>query len=394
MGTVSKPVRVLQIAGGFRKDENGKALSGGIVACLHNYCPRVDESIIHFDYLALKNQCFEDYRSDFEAKGSQLFCLNIQSDGIKRALAVVKQLKRFLQEHHYDAVHINIGSFFPVLCCAYAAKKAGVKQIITHSHSAGIYSRRKRFFANIFKPLLPHYATDLCACSELAALNLYPEKLVREGKIRIIRNAVDAERFRFDPEQRQQIRAQLGLGSEPVVGHVGRFVEVKNHKFLLAVFRELKKSVPDAKLLLVGDGELLPKMQKTAAEMGIADSVIFAGRQMNVPLYYQAMDIFVLPSTVEGFPISALEAQASGLPSFLSDNITREVQVTKDCHYFDLKEGASKAAESILKHMKSVGERRDTLSEIQKAGFDLTGNLPDFMSFYLHNRESARSAHE
>ncbi|MCQ2407573.1 MAG: glycosyltransferase, partial [Oscillospiraceae bacterium] len=267
---------------------------------MHNYCPRVDESIIHFDYLALKNQCFEDYRADFEAKGGQLFCLNIQSDGIKRALAVAKKLKHFLQEHHYDAVHINIGSFFPVLCCAFAAKKAGVKQIITHSHSAGIYSAKKRFFANLFKPLLPHYATDLCACSELAALNLYPEKMVREGKVRIIRNAVDAERFRYNPEQRQQIRAQLGLGSELVVGHVGRFVEVKNHKYLLGVFRELKKSVPDAKLLLVGDGELLPKMQKTADEMGIADSVIFAGRQMNVPLYYQAMDLFILPSTVEG----------------------------------------------------------------------------------------------
>lgn len=383
MGTVSKPVRVLQIAGGFRKDENGKALSGGIVACLHNYCPRVDESIIHFDYLALKNQCFEDYRSDFEAKGSQLFCLNIQSDGIKRALAVVKQLKRFLQEHHYDAVHINIGSFFPVLCCAFAAKKAGVKQIITHSHSAGIYSRRKRFFANIFKPLLPHYATDLCACSELAALNLYPEKLVREGKIRIIRNAVDAERFRYDPEQRQQIRAQLGLGSEPVVGHVGRFVEVKNHKFLLAVFRELKKSVPDAKLLLVGDGELLPKMQKTAAEMGIADSVIFAGRQMNVPLYYQAMDLFVLPSTVEGLGIVAIEAQIAGLPSFVSAVVPHEVYVTDLCRSFKLEDGEAALVEKIADSLANSEPRRDRFDEICSAGYNIKENVKLFQDMYL-----------
>ena len=298
-------------------------------------------------------------------------------------MAVVKQLKRFLQEHHYDAVHINIGSFFPVLCCAYAAKKAGVKQIITHSHSAGIYSRRKRFFANIFKPLLPHYATDLCACSELAALNLYPEKLVREGKIRIIRNAVDAERFRFDPEQRQQIRAQLGLGSEPVVGHVGRFVEVKNHKFLLAVFRELKKSVPDAKLLLVGDGELLPKMQKTAAEMGIADSVIFAGRQMNVPLYYQAMDIFVLPSTVEGLGIVAIEAQIAGLPSFVSAVVPHEVYVTDLCRSFKLEDGEAALVEKIADSLANSEPRRDRFDEICSAGYNIKENVKLFQDMYL-----------
>lgn len=136
-------IRVLQIAGGFRANVNGKPISGGVAAFLHNYCPKANLEKFAFDFMSLRNQCFEQYRKDLENIGGTLYCLNLQSNGIKRAVAMVVKLRKFLKQHHYDAVHINMGSFFPVLCCSIAAKLAGVKVVIAHSHSNGIYSKKK-----------------------------------------------------------------------------------------------------------------------------------------------------------------------------------------------------------------------------------------------------------
>lgn len=383
MNKTSKPVRVLQIAGGFRKDENGKALSGGIVAFLHNYCMLVDEKQIHFDYLAIKNQCFEDHRADFEKKGSKLYCLNIQSDGFRRAFSVIKELRAFLKTHKYDAVHINIGSFFPVLCCAIAAKLAGVKNIITHSHSAGIYSKKKRFFTKRFQPLLPLFATKLCSCSKIAALNLYPEKMVQAGKVQIIRNAVDVNKYKYDCDVRKDMRARLGIKDEPVIGHVGRFVEVKNHSYLIDTFFMLKKLVPNSKLLLVGDGELLPSMQGKVKKLGLVDDVIFAGRQMNVSQYYQVMDIFVLPSTVEGLGIVAIEAQTTGMPCLISSVVPQEVYVTDLCHAFRLEDGKEAFAQKICEELANLGLRKDRSCEICDAGYHIKENIMIFQDLYL-----------
>ena len=188
-----------------------------------------------------------------------------------------------------------MGSFFPVLCCAIAAKQARVKLVIVHSHSSGMYSKRKRFFANIFAPLLTVYADKYCACSKLAAENLFSKHIIRENKYKIINNAIETRKFLYNQDVRSEIRNKLGINDEIIVGHVGRFVEVKNHSFLIEVFKEIKKQLPNSKLLLVGDGELKSQIQDKVAEFGLSDSVIFAGQRSDTYRYYQAMDLFVLP---------------------------------------------------------------------------------------------------
>lgn len=380
----SELIRVLQIAGGFRKNVDGKAVSGGVPSFLNNYCQRVNSDRYLFDFMALRNQCFEPYRKQFERNGWNLYCLDLQSNGLKRAFQLIGRLKKFLKENHYDVVHINMGSFFPVLCCAIAAKQANVKLVIAHSHSSGIYSKRKRMIANMAAPFLTIFADKYCACSKLAAENLFSRRIIASNKYHIIRNAIDTDKFKFDEEARNIKRKELGLSeADFVIGHVGRFVEVKNHAFLIDTFAELHNMNPDARLLLVGDGELRAEIEERTGQLRIRDSVVFAGQRSDTWEYYQAMDVFVLPSTVEGLGIVAIEAQAAGLPCYVSEFIPEEVGISDLCKRFKISDGSKALAEMILKDEKKPSLRRDTSQLIREAGYDLMDNVKAFEQLYV-----------
>ena len=375
-------IKVLQIAGGFRANVNGQSVSGGVASFLRSYCTKIQDRTIHFDFMSLRNQCFEPYRKELEAIGGTLYCLDLQTNGFKRAYQLIKRLSVFLKKGSYNAVHINMGSFFPSLCCAIAARHVGIKTIIVHSHSSGIYSKRKRFIADLFKPILLHEANKYCACSLVAAQNLYPQRAIDEGKIIMIKNAVDTDKFRFNKDVRKARRQELNIANEIVFGHVGRFVEVKNHRFLIDVFEEIKKRNSNVKLILVGEGELREDIQKKVSDRKLSSDIIFLGHRNNVHEYLQAMDVFILPSTVEGFPISALEAQAAGLPCYISDNISQEVELCETCKHFSLANGSVQLADAILKDLEDIPSRIDTSEIIQKAGYDLKDNVNTFISLY------------
>ena len=133
------------------------------------------------------------------------------------------------------------------------------------------------------------------------------------------------------------MRKKLGLTDKDfVIGHVGRFTPEKNHKFLVNVFERLLRSDASIRLLLVGDGDKRKEIEGIVKQRGLQDEVTFAGSVSNVPDYLQAMDLFVLPSLFEGVPISAIEAQASGLPVLLSECITREVGLSDKVQYVEL----------------------------------------------------------
>lgn len=376
-------VKVLQVTGGFRSDKDGNAVSGGVASFLYNYYTKMDRDKTHFDFMAIRNQVFEPYRSELEELGSELYTLDIQSDGFKRFFETIKKLSRFLKQNNYDAVHINIGSFFPVLTCAIASKIAGVKNIIAHSHSAGFNSKKKRFLIDLSTPLLTLFADKYCACSLLAAKNLFSKNIIKKEKFKIIKNAIDTDKFNYDEEVRDNVRSKLGYGDELVVGHVGRFVEVKNHDFLIDLFKNLNEEIPNARLLLLGDGELKPRMEEKVKELGLTNHVKFMGRQNDIHCYYQAMDLLIMPSIVEGFPIVAMEGQSVGLPTYVSSNVTEEAKITELCKFFDLIKGPDELCIRISKDIKNLKKRKDYSKEIINAGYDLNSNLNTFESLYF-----------
>ena len=92
---------------------------------------------------------------------------------------------------------------------------------------------------------------------------------------------------------------------------MARLMAQKNHTRLLDIFAALKKVRPDSCLLLVGEGELRAELEAKAARLGIAQDVKFLGVQSDTSVWYQVMDVFVMPSLFEGLPVVGMEAQAS-----------------------------------------------------------------------------------
>lgn len=153
----------------------------------------------------------------------------------------------------------------------------------------------------------------------------------------ILPNAIDPERFKFNEFARKEIRAKYGIKDDDfVIGHVGRFYPQKNHDFLIDVFAEVRKQKMNAKLLLLGEGPLQDKIRQKVESLGLAEAVIFAGLQKEPAPFYSVMDVFAFPSLWEGLPLTLVEAQYSGLPCVVSENVTKEVDVSSNIEYLQM----------------------------------------------------------
>lgn len=176
---------------------------------------------------------------------------------------------------------------------------------------------------------------------------MFPEKIRRSCHYHVIHNAIDVSKFRYNEGVRNKVRDDLNLKDRVVVGHVGKYCYAKNNFFLLDIMDELIKKVPNAVLLSVGEGEDLDEMKKMAEKRGLSNAIQFLGVREDVPALMQAMDFFVLPSRFEGQPIVAIEAQAAGIMTFLSNTITPEVVLGKDCIQLSIQSGGEIWARAI-----------------------------------------------
>lgn len=239
----------------------------------------------------------------------------------------LKFLKQLFREKKYRIVHSNINtlSVFPL----YAAKKAGVPVRIAHSHSTSNPREwKKNLMKNALRPFSKVWATDYFACSELAGRYLFGNKAFDKGEVKIIRNAIDVEKFKFDPEARKKLRKEIGIADDDfVIGHIGRFVEQKNHRFLIDVFAEVKKKEEKAKLVLVGQGPLREEIEQKVKDLGLEKDVCFLGQRSDTNKLYSVFDVFCLPSLYEGLPVVGVEAQANGVACIFSNNVSKETRI-------------------------------------------------------------------
>ena len=127
----------------------------------------------------------------------------------------------------------------------------------------------------------------------------------------------------------------MGIENKYVVGHVGRFNEQKNHRFLIDVFSKMISIREDAVLLLVGEGALKSDIQRSVKEKGISDKVIFTGQRSDANNLMQAMDIFAFPSLFEGLGMVLVEAQVAGLKVIASDSLPKEAQISKNIKFIE-----------------------------------------------------------
>lgn len=164
-------------------------------------------------------------------------------------------------------------------------------------------------------------------------------------------------------------RKSLGLNNEFVLIHTGRFIDQKNQGFVLDIFREIKKQYSCVKLIFLGAGDLLKKIEDEAQKLGLQKDVLFLGVKPNVEDYLCAADCYVMPSLYEGLPVAAIEAQCSGLPSIMSTNITNEVALTDNAKQISLDMPLSEWSEKILEY-KDV-PRVDGSQIVAENGYDV-----------------------
>jgi sugar transferase (PEP-CTERM/EpsH1 system associated) len=177
------------------------------------------------------------------------------------------------------------------------------------------FRRAKRVAMN--KLLLP-FTDGIVAVSAFVRDCLRDHEGLPERRMRVLYNGVDPERFDVAAD-RELLRREQGVGpDDPVVGTAARFAPVKDHATLLRAFREVKKSLPAAKLVLAGDGELRSALESRAEELGIRESVRFLGVRRDVPALLRTWDVFCLSSLSEGTSVTLLEAMAAGLPAVVT----------------------------------------------------------------------------
>lgn len=355
------PIRILHIVTYMGR--------GGLETMLMNYYRAVDRTKVQFDFLTHRD-FRADYDDEIEALGGRIYRLP-QLNPFSGAY--LSTLDRFFTEHpEYRIVHSHLDCMSAVPLKA--AKKHGVPVRIAHSHSSRQDIDIKYPLKLFFKRTIAKQATHLFACAEAAG-----QWMFGADHFRVLNNAIDTQRYVFDPAVRVCVREELGIGQQEfVVGHVGRFMVPKNHGFLLRFFAKIPI---EARLLFVGEGELRQQSEQLAAELGIRDRVIFAGLRTDVDRMLQAMDVFVLPSLYEGLPLSVIEAQAAGLPCLISDKVPIECKKTDLVTQIPLEAGASAWAEAVLAAAKMP--RVDTLPQLRAAGFDIQANADWLADFYL-----------
>lgn len=164
----------------------------------------------------------------------------------------------------------------------------------------------------------------------------------------VIRNGIDFQRFQRSSPTKEEEREALGIPQDAfVIGHVGRFFDVKNHAFLAEVFREVYQRRDDAYLLMVGAGPTMEQTKQMLSEYGLENRFQILSNRTDVERILKAMDVFVFPSIYEGFAIAVLEAQVLGLRCVVSDGVPGATLMTKEASFLPL--GDAKAwAERVL----------------------------------------------
>ena len=270
------------------------------------------------------------------------------------------------------------------------AARAGIPVRVAHARSAGVDQGIKGVVTRLLRiPLLGR--ADYCfACSREAGESVFGKKWEKSPKALVIPNAVDARKFIYREERRNQVRKELDLENRFVIGHVGRFHYAKNHEFLLEIFAAVKRGMEEkgvkAALMLLGEGSGMEEARKQAERLGIEKETLFMGNRKEVWDYYQAMDYFVFPSRFEGLPGTVVEAQAAGLKCLISDKITPEVGFTELVAYQDISLPAEDWAEQIIKDIPY--ERKDMCQAVEAAGFDVREQAKRMERFYLSGKIS------
>lgn len=369
--SVQKPIRVLQIM--------GIVCGGGVEAVIMNYYRNIDRTKVQFDFVidGYEKSLLDD---EILSLGGKVYKVEPYS---KNIFKYIYQIYKIVKQNNYEIVHSNMNTL--AVFSLFAAWLAGAKVRILHNHSTAVKSEKLRSAMKyILRPFAPVFANRYMACSKLAGEWMYGKKKMQSGEVKVLNNAIDVDAFAYNEELRKKLRHDLDIDKDTlVIGHVGRFMYQKNHDFLIDIFNEIRKQKRNSLLLLIGDGPLRQSIEEKVKNYGLQNNVKFLGLRKDVKDLYNVMDVFVLPSWYEGLPVVSVEAQANGLPCFVSDKVSKECYLSSSMHFISLSENADIWSKEILN--SKLIRNKSAKSELITNNFEIKNEAKKLIGLYTIN---------
>lgn len=350
----------------------------GIETMLMNYYRHIDRTKIQFDFLCNKTKPGA-YDEEIKKLGGRIF----HSPGLNPLKFF--EYKKFMinlfdENPEIKIMHSHNGEL--AYQSLYGAYKYGIKTRICHAHNTKIEPNLKKPLKLLYKTQLKKVANNYWGCGVDAVRFYFGNKIVEDNKYMVLHNAIEVDKFIYNENVRNRLKKGMNLNDKFVIGHVGRFMEQKNHDYILEIFKEVLKEEPNAVLLLMGDGELEEIIKRKAKQLNIYESIKFMGNVNNVNELYQVMDVFILPSLFEGLPVVGIEAQAAGLRCIFSDKVTRETEITDNVYYLGIEKNNLKEwKEKILANR--TYDRKNQKEKIVRAGYSIEDEAVKLVDKYI-----------
>jgi glycosyltransferase involved in cell wall biosynthesis len=355
---------------------------GGLETLIMNIYRNINREKIQFDFLTHR-EGIGSYDSEIIKLGGKIYSIPYVND--VGPIRYPKQLYKFFIEHNnYKIVHSHMNCVSGIILRE--AKRAGIKVCIAHSHSTG--NTKGRYLSNTYKryaQLFINKNSDFkFACSEDAGKWLFKDKY---QNVNLINNGIDINEFKYNKYIRTSIRKELAVDEDTfVIGHVGRFVPVKNHTFIIDIFNNVLQKRANSRLILVGTGPLQNKIIEKVKKLEIENKVIFLGERSDVNRLLQGFDLMLFPSLYEGLPMALVEAQASGLNCVISDRITCKVDI--GCNlmkYLSLDDGSKVWSKFILRIDCNMRNNININSHLNMIGYNIKETAKNMEEFYINN---------
>ncbi|MGP4074896.1 glycosyltransferase family 1 protein [Halobacillus sp. K22] len=345
---MTKPIRILQVVGGMNR--------AGTETMLMNLYRNMDRKQIQFDFISYSPE-EAHYDEEIKRLGGRIFHLS-HTYSIKELYQIIKKNGPYQAIHSHTLFHCGISNL--------AAWLAGIKTRVSHAHTTldKSDSLMRKMYLFCMRGAVRIFSTHYLACSEKAGLYLFGKNAPSHPKYKYFPNLINYQDYwKVHDDEVKALKDELDLENKLVVGHVGRFVDAKNHHFLLDVMKVLIQKNNNIQLLLVGDGDLKKEIEAKAREYKLENHIRFLGIRQDIPTLLHCMDVFVFPSTYEGLGLVLLEAQATGLPCVVSEAVQPEADLNLDLmKKLELHSGPDLWAEKI---MEQVGQKEESKEKIQ-----------------------------
>ena len=353
---------------------------GGTNVYMVNLVENIGKDKLDFDVLVKTRQDSAKTLEDKLIKsGAQIHYLS-EKDSSTIGLVVNASLFYIKNVNKYDVMHINATRQSFGIISFLASQLGNINKVILHSHMGG-NDNKSTFVDKIGLVLIKCFSTNFVACSDKAGEFMFGKKLAESGKVLILNNSIDLNKFSYNLKIREEYRKEYKLLNDFVLLNVGRFAPQKNQLRLIEVFKKVVEKENNAKLLIIGEGDLKDEITKKIEDLNLKDKIILLGARDDVNKFMQASDVFIMTSTHEGLPIVAVEAESSGLPLVLASTISKQTDITGNCVFVPLEENDEVWANKIIS-LKTF-PRKDVSQKIIEKKFDNVSAVKVVENLYL-----------